>query len=407
MAHVAKYKRGAVAPMLGHYNRTAERDGFTRANIDPERTPDNYACGFGSRDTDELARAVRSRVASAVDAHAENAGRAVRDDAVLMCDWVVTLPADCPTEDAPAFFAAVVEFCRERYGAENVPGGFVHMDEATPHVHVPVVPVADGKLQASKLVNRSDLQTFHRDLGRAVDAALGRHVSVELADDQKGAKQLSHLDHDEYRKAKDELARVEEERASLAREVAELRDKRSEIARDTAEASERLERLQRRADEAEREVGTLRSTVESRESSLAAAGLVAKGCGGRELGKRAETARKRIGELGDRIAGMRERLALAREALGSLKERVAALTTPQEAFFKQNLSMPFDVSMRLGPWLEKNGFEFCIDSKASARLHPERVREVLSPRRPAPRTPKEDREWARAAVQRRSGYRGR
>lgn len=104
---------------------------------------------------------------------------------------------------------------------------------------------------------------------------------------------------------------------------------------------------------------------------------------------------------------MRERLALAREALGSLKERVAALTTSQEAFFRQNLSMPFDVSMRLGPWLEKNGFEFCIDSKAMTRLHPERVRKVPQTRRVSARTPQEDREWARKASHLRSVYRGR
>lgn len=398
MAHVAKYKRGAVAPMVGHYNRTAERDGFARANIDPERTPDNYAVGFESRDPDALAVAVRERVARAVGEHKEHAGRAVRDDAVLMCDWVVTLPADCPRDDAPAFFAAVVAFAKERYGAENVLGGFVHMDEAAPHAHVPVVPTVDGKLQASKLVNRSDLQTFHRDLGRAVDAALGYHVSVELGDDQKGAKQLSRLGQEEYQAAKDELARVEAERAALAREVSGLRDKRDEIARDTAEASERLERLQRRADEAGREVGTLRNAVEEREGAVSAAELVAQGCGGRELGRRAEEARGRVAELGDRVAGMRERLALAREALASMKERVAALAPAERS--QRWFRMPFDVSMRLGRWLDGHGYSAHVDVDAQARLYPERMRKPALRERVSARTPQEERDWVRTAPRR-------
>jgi hypothetical protein len=273
--------------------------------------------------------------------------------------WVVTLPADCRREDAPAFFAAAVEFMRERYGADNVPGGFVHMDESTPHVHVPVVPVIDGKLQASKAVNRTDLQTFHRDLGRAVDAALGYHVSVELDDDQRGAKQLSRLNQKEYAAAKDELA-------ALTSEVAELRDKRDEIARATAEESERLESLQRRAGDVAGEVDELRRAIGERQSAVDAARLVAKGVSGHDLRERESAARSRIRQLKDGLPELRIRLREARRAVGQALERLCSYDP--ERVQAVGIGLPRSTSMRLGKTLIERGHGMLLDSMAYGRL---------------------------------------
>ena len=166
MAHLAHYKRSGAAPMLAHYERRAELErGYSRENIDSLRTAQNYAIGADSPQV--LAAALRSRVADAIAAHEADSGKAVRRDANVLSDWVVTLPKDCPRQDARRFFEVAVDFCRERYGAENVLGGFVHMDEATPHAHIPVVPVRDGRLRSAKVFTRSDLRSFHKDLGRA------------------------------------------------------------------------------------------------------------------------------------------------------------------------------------------------------------------------------------------------
>ena len=243
MAHLAHYKRSGAAPMLAHYERRAELErGFTRENIDAWRTAQNYAIGAAS--PQELAAALRARVEGAVREHEQTAGRAVRRDANVLSDWVVTLPRDCPPEDARRFFETAVDVCRARYGAENVLGGFVHMDETTPHVHIPVVPVRDGCLRSAKVFTRSDLQRFHKDLGRAEDAALGRHVSVELGPERQGEKQLSHLGQAEYVAAREEAARAAERAAA-----AESAQRAAEDAQRAAE--DRLECLQRGVEDAE------------------------------------------------------------------------------------------------------------------------------------------------------------
>lgn len=264
MAHVAKVKMAGVSPMLGHYERRAERRGFRRENIDSERSHMNRAVGFESSDCEALARAVWTRVTAAAKAHENASGKALRKDANVMMDWVVTLPKDCPLDRAGDFFAAVVEFVQERYGSENVPGGFLHVDETTPHIHIPVVPELDGRLQASKVVNRQDLRTFHGDLGRHVDDALGMHVSIELGDEQKGEKQLSRLSHEEYKHAKEQLA-VTEVKVELAeRTLEELDDTITEMQGIAFEAAERADRARAEADAEE-------SRLESVRRGLAAA----------------------------------------------------------------------------------------------------------------------------------------
>lgn len=292
MAHLAKYKRQAVAAMVGHYAREAEGRGYGRANIDPSRTRDNYAIGAGS--VDELAEMVRERVAEGIELHRTNSRRGLRKDANVLCDWVVTLPRDCRAEDADAFFRAAVDFVRQRYGVENVPGGFVHIDETTPHVHVPVVPVRDGRLVASKVFDRADLQGWHEALSAHVERAIGYRVSVLLSDEQRAEKQLSVLSQGEYQAARDE--------------VELLRDRREELRRQVAQESERLERLRCASND-------VRKQVEELDAVYAAACECedARGRGGRdalsELARRAERAREIVAALGARWRGRAGELA--------------------------------------------------------------------------------------------------
>lgn len=205
MAHVLKIKAPSVSPLVDHYERV--RPGtFDRSNIDGSRTHLNY----------NLAPCdIKGEVRAAMAEHGRTAGRAVRKDANVLFDWVVTLPQDCPQESAREFFGGVLEFIQARYGADNVLGAYVHMDETTPHVHVPVLPMMDGKLQASKMITRNDLMRFHGELGEFIDGRLGFHVSIELDEEKRTQKALSKLDQDELRLAAERLERLrcEEDRA--------------------------------------------------------------------------------------------------------------------------------------------------------------------------------------------------
>ena len=319
MAHLAHYKRSGAAPMLAHYERRAELErGYSRENIDSLRTAQNYAIGADSPQV--LAAALRSRVADAIAAHEADSGKAVRRDANVLSDWVVTLPKDCPRQDARRFFEVAVDFCRERYGAENVLGGFVHMDEATPHAHIPVVPVRDGRLRSAKVFTRSDLRSFHKDLGRAEDAALGRHVSVELGPERQGEKQLSHLGQAEYLAAREEAARATERAAA------------AESARMAAEgaqraAEDRLECLQATLGDAEsmaaQGLGGLRRVA--REGQYVGGRERRAGEKNRELRARAEALEGEGRELGGRCESLEAEKAGSPAAIQDLERDVRRL----------------------------------------------------------------------------------
>lgn len=317
MAHVQKVKAGGVGPIVGHYAREAERRGFERENIDGARTPLNYAVGAESPDA--LAERVRAVVEAAKAAHVRNSGKALRKDANVVCDWVVTLPKDCPEEMRERFFEAVVGFIQERYGKENVPGGFVHMDEATPHVHVPVVPLRGGKLQASKVVDRADLKTFHGQLGAAVDAALGMHVSIELDESQRAKKELSRLSQADYRAAVQEVEATQERLEGLRRDEAGLAREVEELQSSTEGFSESLRCLKNGRKARGREE-VLRGEIEG-------------------LRERIRVSEGQVREQRARLEALDGLVAAARERLRHAVERAKALAVNVQFGFERRFGM--------------------------------------------------------------------
>ena len=235
MAHCEKYKITAVAPMVAHYERSREGV-LNRENIDHTRTNLNYNL---RSDGD-----VSERVQQAVHAHEQEAGKAIRKDANVMFDWVVTLPQDCPQERSEEFFESVVSFVEQRYGKGNVLGAYVHMDETTPHVHIPVVPMMNGRLRASKMVNRNDLLRFHGELSEHVERELGIHVSVELSEEKAQEKALSSVPQKQLDAAREAL---KEELAEETERLEYLRQRAREIGKEVdamAAAAAKIEQLE-------------------------------------------------------------------------------------------------------------------------------------------------------------------
>ena len=309
MAHMMKLKSGAAGAMLDHYERKAELEcGYERANIDPERTRLNYVelgnVRSGRReDVADSAGLVRAKVREGIESHEASSGKRVRKDANVLVDWVVTLPPDVRPGDERRFFSACVRFCKSRYGSGNVVGGFVHMDEATPHVHIPVVPLRDGRLVASKVVDRADLRTFHADLSAAVEEALGYRASVELDDARRGERLLSRLSQPEYRAAKDELRRARSEAREARSEAREAEDRRDRAQEGAEAAQERLDGLTEAIGEAEGRLAEATAAADGEQDRL-------------------ECLRRARGEAEGRVADLEERVREARGRAGRLARAV-------------------------------------------------------------------------------------
>src|SRR5699024_4037913 len=82
-------------------------------------------------------------------------------DAVLVNELLVTSDRDFFERLDPGeqkrFFEESYKLFSERYGKQNIAYATVHNDEQTPHMHLGVVPIRDGKLQGKNVFNRQEL----------------------------------------------------------------------------------------------------------------------------------------------------------------------------------------------------------------------------------------------------------
>lgn len=303
MAHIAKYKASAVGKLCAHYNRWQGIDNpnVSRENIDKNRTHLNYALGVYEKNGKRFIGKVRGSASwatvkgriDAVNARAKAEGkRATRKDAVVMADMVVTLPPNVPPEDAYKFFWNSYQYIADRVGRGNLMGGYVHMDETTPHMHVPFTPILDGRFNYKKMCDRKFYQTFHKGLGDRLEQKMGYRPEVELSEETRAQRVYTSrtkdidkvrgaVDRAVVQPAEDEAARIvaaaREEAAALLNDaearkaelVTEIADKEGDLAEldsqledvklDIEDEQDRLECLRQRADGVARDVGELRS----------------------------------------------------------------------------------------------------------------------------------------------------
>lgn len=343
MAHIAKYKAASCGHMLAHYRRDASSLG--RENIDPTRTKDNYTLGLDDRDGKVRAlngiepnwATVEGRIEGVNEAAKAAGKRAVRKDAVVMADVVVTLPENVRKGDEGKFFGYTYWFLIQKLGKENMMGGFVHRDEVRKdgspvrdHMHVPFTPILDGRFDYKKMCPRSFYQSMHKELGDYLEKRLGYRPEVELGEETRAQRVYTDksvdidrvrgaVDRAVVRPAEDEAARIvaaaEEEAAALLKEAETRRD---ELVAQVADGERRLLDVRMQVDEETDRLECLRQGARAIERDVAELEPIAadvrrfEGAGRAERGAildsiaarcagAARAARAAIEELGDRI----------------------------------------------------------------------------------------------------------
>ena len=341
MAHIAKYKASAVGKLCAHYNRWQGIDNpnVSRENIDKSRTHLNYTLGVYEKDGKRFIGKVRGSASwatvkgriDAVNARAKAEGkRATRKDAVVMADMVVTLPPNVPPEDAYKFFWNSYQYIADRVGRGNLMGGYVHMDETTPHMHVPFTPILDGRFNYKKMCDRKFYQTFHKGLGDRLEQKMGYRPEVELSEETRAQRVYTSrtkdidkvrgaVDRAVVQPAEEEAARIvadaqaradalvrdaETRRDALVAQVADGERRLSDVRMQVDEETDRLECLRQRADGVARDVAELEPIAADvrrfEGAGRAERGAILDSIAARCAGA-ARAARAAIEELGDRI----------------------------------------------------------------------------------------------------------
>lgn len=382
MAHIAKYKDASCGHMLAHYRRDASSLG--RENIDPTRTKDNYTLGLDDRDGKVRAlngiepnwATVEGRIEGVNEAAKAAGKRAVRKDAVVMADVVVTLPENVRKGDEGKFFGYTYWFLLQKLGKENMMGGFVHRDEVRKdgspvrdHMHVPFTPILDGRFNYKKMCPRSFYQSMHKELGDYLEKRLGYRPEVELGEETRAQRVYTDksvdidkvrgaVDRAVVRPAENEAARIvaaaEEEAAALLKEAETRRD---ELVAQVADGERRLSDVRMQVDEETDRLESLRQGARAIERDVAELEPIAadvrrfEGAGRAERGAildsiaarcagAARAARAAIEELGDRIwALMRPRKVQRTErGLDDVMREATEVTRAKEALSRNHVA---------------------------------------------------------------------
>lgn len=348
MAHIAKYKATSVGHMLAHYRRDASS--MERDNIDPKRVKNDMVVGHYTNKDGRLVvgrvvpregepnwGTVERRIERVNEAQKAAGKRATRKDAVVMADVVVTLPDNVRKGDEDRFFRLTYWYLSNKFGIDNMMGGFVHKDEvlkdgtpARDHMHVPFTPILDGRFNYKKMCPRMFYQNMHRELGDYLEKRLGYRPEVELAEETRAQRVYTDksvdidkvrgaVDRAVVRPAEDEAARIvaaakeeaaallneaELRKAELVTEIAEREGELEDVMVDIDDATDRLECLRQRANGVARDVEELRP-VAAEVRRWEDAGKAERGSILDSIAARCAGAARAIGraveELGDRI----------------------------------------------------------------------------------------------------------
>jgi plasmid recombination enzyme len=149
--------------------------------------------------------------------------RAVRKDAVLVCEWIITSDSDFFESMSPAdtreYFQTAIDFFAERYGSKNLMYAQVHLDERTPHMHLGIVPFdKDNKLTAKNMFDREALQDIQNELPRYMNE---RGFKVERG---RAGSEAKHLTVQEYKDVQKEIKKQSEVLDEVKKELESVKN---------------------------------------------------------------------------------------------------------------------------------------------------------------------------------------
>ncbi|WP_256213219.1 MobV family relaxase [Bacillus sp. OV322] len=158
VCRMQKMKSHDLKGMQFHNQR--ERESRTNDDIDPAKINLNYDL------VNDVHIDYNLKVKSIIEAQKTDE-RKIRKDAVLVNELLITSDKlffeGLSEPEQKRFFKEGFELFSERYGKQNIAYATVHMDEKTPHLHLGIVPMRDGKLQGKNVFNRQELQWIQNE----------------------------------------------------------------------------------------------------------------------------------------------------------------------------------------------------------------------------------------------------
>lgn len=211
-------------------------------------------------------------------------------------------------------------FMSERFGEENIIGCYVHLDELSPHMHLTLLPIQDGKFAFKKIFAGKDKLEFsartkklHDELAevnRKWNLKRGRNVS------ETGAK---HRTTEEYRRhLSAECTGIEEQIVQHKKALSDLKVEISLAERRVKGLTSMVDNLRKAKAEKEHQLSALERSLQSSQGD--AASIVAE----------KERLEKELASIREKLADKQEKLQVADRQLDTLKGDMDAISERTE-----------------------------------------------------------------------------
>jgi plasmid recombination enzyme len=201
VARMTKYKSGNLGGAYKHNERIFKQ--HSNKDIDIERSHLNYELTDRDR-----SMSYEKQIKNYIDEN-KISKRAIRKDAVLCDEWIITSDKDffakLTPEETKRFFETSKNYFAENYGLENIAYASVHLDENTPHMHMGIVPMKQGKLSSKSIFNREELKKIQDELPKYL-SQYGFHLQRGELDSTK-----KHLSTQEYKDKQEVLQKIEKQ----------------------------------------------------------------------------------------------------------------------------------------------------------------------------------------------------
>jgi hypothetical protein len=209
VARMQKMKIGNLGGIQRHNQR--ENENHSNKEIDVGRSHLNYDL------VNQKAINYQKHIKEIIDSQ-RTSTRAVRKDAVLVNEWIITSDQNFfETTDFKAFFEDSLAYFSERCGAQNIAYAMVHLDETTPHMHLGIVPMANNRLSSKQVFTRQALKEIQDEL-----PAYLKERGHEIERGIKGSER-KHLTVEEYKENQRAIENFSEE-LDMMRYEAEVKE---------------------------------------------------------------------------------------------------------------------------------------------------------------------------------------
>lgn len=189
----------------------------------------------------------RERIMNTINEQRESEKK-IRKDAVLCNEFFVTSGKaffeELDEQEQRRFFEVSTEWFQERYGEQNVVFATVHNDETTPHMHIGVVPMRDGKLQSKNIFNRKGLLEVQEELPKFLEK---KGFDIKRGEDRSTSHAV-HVNPEDYKREQEQLRKevlqLRREKEEIVPEVSNLAFKRDFLTQEINSLSEEKNSLE-------------------------------------------------------------------------------------------------------------------------------------------------------------------